>query len=359
MHFLASLLMALGVLLILISHFDLRGLSPFGRWRVAGYLSGLLSLGLVALYVPLSWKWLLIFAVPALLAAIGIIIVLSSLVNRSLDPLVPFRPGEGHPWRVEDVSFLIGGGEREARGLLLIPDGGCGAAVCVVHGLGNDRTCYKWRLFQSLLEGGFIVLSFDLMGHGESRGYPLRFPDIFDDVPSAVSYLARREEVDGEHIGVLGISLGGALALRAAAEDGRIRAVATLAAPYQLEIEGEMILKEAFTLFSRTIFGLFREASLYNLLRPWFEASARLEMESGELIGGIGVLESAPRIAPRPLLILNGSHDNIVPLAQAVRIYESARQPKCLLPLEGISHLTMLFSRDTLERAVRWLEENL
>jgi len=343
----------------LVSHFDLRGLSPFGRWRGTGYLAGLVSLGTVALCVPLSWKWLLIFAVPALLSAIGTIIILSSLVNRSLDPLAPFRPGEGHPWHVEEVSFPIGEGERETKGLLFIPDGRCGAAVCVVHGLGTDRACYKWRLFQSLLKGGFIVLSFDLMGHGESRRYPLRFPDIFDDVRSAVGYLARREEVDEEHIGALGISLGGALALRAAAEDRRIKAVVSLAAPYQLELERGMILKEVFRLFNRTIFGLFREASFYNMLRPWFEAPARLEVEADELIGRIEVLKSAPRIAPRPLLLLNGSHDSIVPLQQATRIYESAGQPKSLFPLEGLSHLTMLFSREALERAVEWLDENL
>jgi len=197
------------------------------------------------------------------------------------------------------------------------------------------------------------------MGHGESRRYPLRFPDIFEDVPSAVSYLAGREEVDEERIGVFGISLGGALAIRAAAEDRRIRAVVTLAAPYQLELKRGMILKEPLTLFSRTIFGLFREVSFYNLLRPWFEAPARLEMEPRELIGGIKVLESAPQIAPRPLLILNGSRDSIVPLRQAERIYESAGQPKALLPLKGIRHLTMLFSREALDQAVEWLEKNL
>jgi len=260
---------------------------------------------------------------------------------------------------VEEVSFPIGGGERETKGLLLIPAGSCGAAVCVVHGLGTNRACYKWRLFEGLLKGGFIVLSFDLMGHGESRRYPFRFPDIFDDVPSAVSYLAGREEVDGKRIGAWGISLGGALALRAAAEDRRIKAVVTLAAPYQLKLEGGMILKEIFRLFSRTIFGLFREASLYHFLKPWSDAPARLDVEPEELIGGIEVLKSAPRIAPRRLLLMHGSQDSIVPLAQAERIYESAGQPKNLLPLKGVSHLTMLFSREPLERAVEWLREKL
>ncbi len=87
------------------------------------------------------------------------------------------------------------------------------------------------------------------------------------------------------------------------------------------------------------IFGHFLKISFRCWLRLWFEAPACLEMEPGELIDGIKVLTSAPQVASRFLLLLNGSRDNIVSLRQAERIYESTGHPKGPILLKGIGHL--------------------
>lgn len=83
---------------------------------------------------------------------------------------------------------------------------------------------------QTLAERGFLVLAFDPSYTGESGGEPryVASPDInTEDFCAAVDYLATRDEVDENRIGILGIcGFGGfgGFALNAAAIDTRIKA---------------------------------------------------------------------------------------------------------------------------------------
>ena len=80
---------------------------------------------------------------------------------------------------------------------------------------------------QTLAERGFLVLAFDPSYTGESGGEPryVASPDInTEDFCAAVDYLATRDEVDENRIGILGICGWGGLAINAAAADPRIKA---------------------------------------------------------------------------------------------------------------------------------------
>ena len=83
---------------------------------------------------------------------------------------------------------------------------------------------------QTLAERGFLTIAFDSSFTGESGGQPrsVASPDInTEDFSAAVDYLATRDDVDPERIGILGI-LGicgfGGFAINAAAMDTRIKA---------------------------------------------------------------------------------------------------------------------------------------
>ena len=80
---------------------------------------------------------------------------------------------------------------------------------------------------QELAERGFLTLAFDPSFTGESGGQPryVASPDInTEDFCAAVDYLSTREDVDPEHIGILGICGWGGMAVNAAAIDTRIKA---------------------------------------------------------------------------------------------------------------------------------------
>ena len=82
---------------------------------------------------------------------------------------------------------------------------------------------------------GFATLAFDHRNFGDSEGEPRQLEDSagkLADLRDAVGYLASRPELDAERIGVVGVCLGGGYAVRAAAFDPRVRAVAGVGGAY-------------------------------------------------------------------------------------------------------------------------------
>ncbi|WP_432867806.1 alpha/beta hydrolase [Microbispora rosea] len=87
---------------------------------------------------------------------------------------------------------------------------------------------------ERLARAGLVTLAFDHRGFGESggrRGHEDSEGKLAD-LRSAVSLLARRAEVDPGRIGLAGVCLGGGYAVRAAAADPRVKAVAGIAGAY-------------------------------------------------------------------------------------------------------------------------------
>lgn len=103
-------------------------------------------------------------------------------------------------------------------------------AVAVSGPYGAVKEQVSGRYAQTLAEQGFLTIAFDPSFYGESGGEPrnLTSPEIStEDFSAAVDYLTTREDVDAEHIGILGICGWGGFALNAAANDPRIKATVT------------------------------------------------------------------------------------------------------------------------------------
>jgi pimeloyl-ACP methyl ester carboxylesterase len=100
-----------------------------------------------------------------------------------------------------------------------------GAAVILLHGYGSNRLEMLARA-NVLAAHGYGVLLYDLRAHGESEGDKRAFGwEDVGDVKAALDFLAGQEDVDPDRIGILGFSVGGQIALRAAAEYENIAAV--------------------------------------------------------------------------------------------------------------------------------------
>jgi dienelactone hydrolase len=102
---------------------------------------------------------------------------------------------------------------------------------------GADAVAEEMYFFlgRALAERGFTVLAFDGPGQGEAlrRGIHAR-PDWEVAATAAYEVLAAREDVDGTRIGLVGQSLGGLYATRAAAFEPRLHAVVVWGALYDL-----------------------------------------------------------------------------------------------------------------------------
>jgi uncharacterized protein len=87
-----------------------------------------------------------------------------------------------------------------------------------------------------LVKRGFTVLVFDARYRGESEGEPRAYENPMAkvaDIQAAVDYLETRPEVDPDRIAGLAICQGSSEMIRAAADDGRIKVLATLAGQYR------------------------------------------------------------------------------------------------------------------------------
>lgn len=99
-----------------------------------------------------------------------------------------------------------------------------GAAIVLLHGAGSSRAQLGGHAAM-LVRHGYGVLALDLRGHGESGGTTNRLGwESTPDVGAAVDYLLGRPEV--EHIGGLGLSMGGETLLGAASQYPQLAAIA-------------------------------------------------------------------------------------------------------------------------------------
>ena len=120
----------------------------------------------------------------------------------------------------------------ELCGDLYLPAGASGpfAAVAVAGPFGAVKEQCAGLYAVELASRGFAALAFDPSFIGESGGAVrnVASPDInTEDFCAAVDFLATRDFVDPEKVGILGICGWGGMALNAAAMDTRIKATVT------------------------------------------------------------------------------------------------------------------------------------
>ncbi len=267
----------------------------------------------------LALKWAILAA-----AAVGTsTLCLSAAVGyRSAKPRRTFGRGSPEEGTFEAVRF------PSADGLSIsgwfFPAAAPGPGIVICHGFQTGRR-EGTPLALALRERGYNVLVFDFRAHGESEGRWTSCGVLETlDLEGAVRYLMARPEVRGESVGVVGFSMGAAVAITAAA---RMREIGAVVADSSFAT-----FRSALQTGFKTIWGL-----------PSFPLGA-LSLWFGERLVGVCAADNRPvevvgRLSPRPLLIVHGERDRIVSLREADLLFEAAREPKELWIVPGMDHV--------------------
>lgn len=214
--------------------------------------------------------------------------------------------------------------------------------VILMHGYGGTRdVMLPYASF--LADAGFHVFFFDARGVGHSTGVEVTFGESEKlDVLGALDYLKTRPEVDQARIGIMGVELGGSVAIMAAAEDKRIAAVIA-EAPYA---SLELALRDA----------LDRVVSVPGFLRPLttYMVKRRIAVH----IDDGAPLEAAKQLGGRPLLIIEDSREHT---DQTQAMFAAATQPKTLWVAHGATLGEGLheFPIEYVTRTVDFLRSNI
>lgn len=232
------------------------------------------------------------------------------------------------------VSFP-GALAHELVGRLELPDAAPHAmalhAACFT--CAKDLKAARWTS-RRLCQHGIGVLRFDYMGLGESKGSfaDTTFASKVADVQAAARFLFAHH--GGPQI-LMGHSIGGAAAIVAAPQLPAVRLVVTINAPADTRRLAGSIRRRAPDLEHASPISMSFSGG-----RP-VPISRRLveDLESQDVLAAVGRLG-------RPLLIFQGTQDELLGTAAAEALFAAAEDPKSLVALPGAGHLLVSRAQD-------------
>jgi len=232
----------------------------------------------------------------------------SQLIRRRV-PDAPSDPAQ-YGLTYEEVVFPSRDGLTLRGWFILAPEARGTVVFCHGHAGSMDPDV---RYVPALHERGYNVLMFDFRGHGRSEGQHVSMGYYErQDLLGAVDYLQSRGI---DRVGVLGFSMGGAVAMATASHSEAIRAV---------------VSDGGFARLSDAITAGVRERGLPGYLAP---LAGHLIIWLTGLRLGCPLSEADPihwvdKIAPRALFIIQGALDPFVTVEEAGELYTAAGEPK-------------------------------
>ena len=238
------------------------------------------------------------------------------------------------------------------------------AGIVLCHGYTGVKDLYLPDNARVLNQAGYMAMTFDYKGWGESAGPRSRLAphSRVADVQAALTFLGTLPEVDADRLGIYGTSYGGATVVWVGAIDPRVRCVVSVVGigngarwmrsvrrpdewhdllerarrdrvKRALEGESEFVKREEVLLPDRQSAELAAAAR-----RNHPAAVSQIPLEYVD-----DTLEFNPewvvdRIAPRPVLFITTDDDRLVPPEESAVLYARAGEPKKLVVLKGYGH---------------------
>ena len=238
-------------------------------------------------------------------------------------PQRPWPPYFFTPFEIgaeaEDVAFTSDDGVPLAGWFLDRPDSDLVVVVC--HGHRGNKS-EMLGIGPGLWRAGHAVLLFDFRGCGDSGDGPQSLAHHEQrDLKAAIDFVAQRRP--DATIAVLGFSMGAATTLLTAAGDERVRIV---------------VVDSPFATMGDVVGANLRRFRLPSAaLLPAVDLANRARY--GYAFAQVRPVDAMVALAPRPVLLLHGTDDRIIPYAHARQLVEAAAPGTVeMVTFEGVDH---------------------
>lgn len=204
-----------------------------------------------------------------------------------------------------------------------LPRADSNKTIILMHGWGMNRgDIFKNTYF--LHDLGYNLCYFDFRALGESCGNvsSIGYLEV-RDLQAAIKFLKETRPFACEQIGLYGLSMGGMVAICETAQNPDIVCVAAEASYYSFR---KVVSRWAWVHHKIPHFPLMTLV-LHYIHKRLVENPEKFSPKY-----------NVPKIAPRPIFIIHGRYDNLVPASQAKLLYKHAGEPKEIWLVPGAKH---------------------
>mgnify|MGYP000058806505 CR=1 FL=1 len=198
---------------------------------------------------------------------------------------------------------------------------------------------------------GYAILSIDIEYHGERKveGKDILSTDLASDKDAFIQtiidsrtgldLLENHPLIDRERLALLGVSLGSLIGVVVSAVDERVKTVVLVVGGGDMGV-------------------IVRKSSLDSIvnIRKFIKDNGIDLKDLEKMWSSIEPLRHVQKIFPRPLLMLNGTLDTIIPPESSTRLFEKARGPKRIKWYRGGHNIIGNRSLGLIEEALSWFD---
>jgi fermentation-respiration switch protein FrsA (DUF1100 family) len=219
--------------------------------------------------------------------------------------------------------------------------------VVVLHGMDGTDASTMLGHARFLYDAGYSSLVLDMRAHGRSGGE--RIGLAFEeprDVSAALDWVAAQPELRDQPLALLGLSMGGATALRTAAIRPEVDAVISVSAFASVD----RVLGQGMRLMGAPeeligIYTPFTRLAMLTLYGAWPSAASPER--------------DIPSITPRPVLIAHGDADDQIPVENATLLKNAAGDNAELWIVPGAGHGAEILTPEAIRAVVMFFDKHL